>query len=50
MPLNKNFNHVVAQKEEQKRELTKLTELDETDKNTIYNLIFGGPEKETQES
>ncbi len=50
MPLDKNFNHVVAQKEEKKRELTKLTEFDKADKNTIYNLIFGEPEKGTRES
>lgn len=40
----------IVYREEQKRELTKLTELDETDKNTIYHLVFGEPEKETQES
>ena len=50
MPLDKNFNHVVAQKEEQKRELTKLTELDKADKNTIYNLIFGDSKEGTKES
>lgn len=50
MPLGKSFNHVVAQKEEKKREFTKLTELDKTDKNTIYNLIFGESKKETKES
>ncbi len=37
-------------REEQKWEFTKLTELDKTDKNTMYHLVFGEPEKETQES
>lgn len=50
MPLDKSFNHVVAQKEEEKRELTKLTELDKTDKDTIYHLIFGDSKEETKES
>lgn len=40
MPLEKNFGHTVVVAEEHKRDFTKLTELDENDKNTIYNLIF----------
>lgn len=47
MPLEKNFGHAVAVTEEHKREFTKLTELDENDKNTIYNLIFTATEVET---
>lgn len=40
MALSKNFSNTVADKKEKKREITKLTELNENDKNTIFNLIF----------
>lgn len=40
MALEKNFRNVVTQKEDNKQRITTLTELDENDKNTIYNLIF----------
>ena len=42
MPLNKNFNNVVTQKKQNKRQITKLAELNQDDKNTIYNLILKG--------
>lgn len=50
MPLEKKFDNVVTQKEENKREITKLTELDKNDKNAIYNLIFKETREETKES
>lgn len=40
MALNKNFSNAVADKKEKKREVTKLMELTENDKDTIFNLIF----------
>lgn len=40
MALEKNFGNVVTQKEDNKQRITTLTELDENDKNTIFNLIF----------
>lgn len=39
MALVNNFSNVIANKEK-KREITKLTELKENDKDTIFNLIF----------
>lgn len=50
MPLEKKFEKVVTRKEESKREITRLTELDKNDKNTIYNRIFTEVRTETQES
>lgn len=41
MALEKNFSNTVSVKAEEKKEIKKLTELIEDDKNTIYNLIFG---------
>ena len=49
MPLNKNFNNVVTQKIQNKRQITKLAELNQDDKNTIYNLIFTQSQTETKE-
>ena len=49
MPLNKNFNNVVTQKKQNKRQITKLAELNQDDKNTIYNLIFTQSQTETKE-
>ncbi len=40
MGLEKKFSNTVPDEQEQKREITKLTELLEEDKNTIYNLFF----------
>ena len=40
MGLEKKFSNTVPDEQEQKREITKLTELLEDDKNTIYNLFF----------
>jgi hypothetical protein len=40
MALDKNFSNTVADKKDKVREITKLTELTESDKNTIFNLIF----------
>lgn len=40
MPIEKNFDNVVIPEENGKEQLTKLTELQEGDKRTIYNLIF----------
>ncbi len=40
MALEKKFSNTVPDKQEQKREITRLTELLEEDKNTIYNLFF----------
>lgn len=48
MPLEKNYDNVVTQKEEKKQEITKLTVLEKTDKNTIYNLIFTEPQKSVE--
>lgn len=47
MALDKSFDNVVDQKEEGKREITRLTVLDKQDKSTIYNMIFA--EKEIRE-
>lgn len=46
MALEKNFSNTVPDEQEQKREITKLTELVEGDKNTIFNLIFADMPKE----
>ena len=48
MPLNKNFNNVVTQQKQTKRQITKLVELNQDDKNTIYNLIFKQSQIETK--
>lgn len=45
MALEKNFSNTVPDKQAQKREITKLTELMEDDKNTIFNLIFADTPK-----
>lgn len=49
MALEKNFSNTVADKKEKKREITKLTELPESDKNTIFNLIFAETSTEKSE-
>mgnify|MGYP004579179083 CR=1 FL=1 len=46
MPLEKNFDNVVIPEENGKKQFTKLTELEEGDKRTIYNLIFVEPKAE----
>ncbi len=46
MGLEKKFSNTVPDEQEQKREITKLTELLEEDKNTIYNLFFADMPKE----
>lgn len=46
MALEKKFSNTVPDEQEQKREITKLTELLEEDKNTIYNLFFADMPKE----
>lgn len=43
------FDNTVPDKQIQKREITKLTELMEDDKNTIFNLIFADMPKEKAE-
>lgn len=48
MPLDKSFNNVVTQKKQTKRQITKLAELNQDDKNTIYNLIFMQSQTETK--
>lgn len=49
MALEKNFSNTVPDELELKREITKLTELTEDDKNTIFNLIFMDiPKEETR--
>lgn len=48
MPLDKSFDNVVTLKEESKKEITRLTVLDEKDKNTIYNLIFIKAQEESK--
>lgn len=40
MALERNFSNTVADKKEKKQEITELTELSESDKNTIFNLLF----------
>ena len=40
MALEKKFSNTVPDEQEKKREITKLTELMEDDRNTIFNLIF----------
>lgn len=46
MALEKNFSNTVRDVQEQKREITKLSELREDDKNTIFHLIFADTPKE----
>lgn len=46
MALEKNFSNTVADKQDKKREITKLTELNESDKRTIFNLIFNESQQE----
>ena len=40
MAFEKNFSNTVVDRRNKKREITKLTELTEDDRNTIFNLIF----------
>lgn len=40
MALEKKFSNTVPDEREKKREVEKLTELAEDDRNTIFNLIF----------
>lgn len=49
MAFNKNFSNTVTDKKDKKREITKLMELNESDKNTIFNLIFAEPSNEKAE-
>lgn len=46
MALENNFSFAIPDEQQQKREITKLTELKEEDKNTIFNLIFADANKE----
>lgn len=49
MALKRNFSNTVADKKEMKREITELTELSESDKNTIFNLLFAQTSNEKAE-
>ncbi len=49
MAMDKNFANTVADKKDKKREITKLTELNESDQNTIFNLIFAETPKKNSE-
>lgn len=49
MALDKNFSNTVPDKKEKKREIKKLTELTEGDKNTIFNLIIAEKSNEKAE-
>ncbi len=49
MAFDKNFSNIVADKKDKKREITKLMELNESNKNTIYNLIFAESSNEKAE-
>lgn len=49
MALAKNFSNTVADKKEKKQEITELTELSESDKNTIFNLLFSEMSNEKAE-
>lgn len=40
MPLDRRFTNVVEKKTGKRRVITGLTVLNESDRNTIYNLIF----------
>ena len=40
MALVKTFSNTIAESKKQEKEITKLSVLDEKDKNTIYNLLF----------
>lgn len=40
MAIKKDFSNTIADKKEKKKELDKLTVLNESDKNTIYHLVF----------
>lgn len=46
MALDKSFSNTVADKKDKKREITRLTELNENDENTIFNLIFTDKQKQ----
>lgn len=49
MALERNFSNTVADKIEKKYEITELTELSESDKNTIFNLLFSETSNEKAE-
>lgn len=49
MGLKNDFSNTVPDKKEEKREITRLAELKEDDKNTIFNLIFAEIHEEITE-
>ena len=50
MAMDKDFSNTVADRKDKKQEITKLTELNEGDENTIFNLIFAEtPKKNSDE-
>jgi len=49
MAMDKNFSNTVADTKDKKREITKLTELSESDKNTVFNLLFAEMTKKSSE-
>lgn len=49
MSLERNFSNTVADKKEKKQEIAELTVLGESDKNTIFNLLFAKTPDETSE-
>lgn len=52
MAIKTDFSNTVADKKEKKKVLKELTVLEESDKNTIYNMIFSekSDQKEGQNS
>ncbi len=52
MAIKKDFSNTIADKKEKKKRLDKLTALNESDKNTIYHLVFseGADKKDGQKA
>ena len=50
MAMDKKFENIVVEQKKQKKRIDELTILKESDKNTIFNLIFSEKTPEKNES
>lgn len=50
MAMDKKFENIVVDQKKQKKQIDELTILNESDKNTIFNLIFSEKPPEKNES
>lgn len=50
MAMDKKFENIVVDQKKQKKRIDELTILKESDKNTIFNLIFSEKTPEKNES